>query len=125
MKTNGKRDRRSKESVRKALGTRIVAARERRGWTQVELARQLEMPRERLGAWERGRSAAGLEDLELLSGALEVPFEELATGRRPEELIGARELEALAGLVLSMARLLKPWIRLVQEAQDRTARRGA
>jgi transcriptional regulator with XRE-family HTH domain len=120
MKTNEKRGRSSKESVRKALGMRIVEARERRGWSQAELARRLEVSRERLGAWERG---AGLEDLELLSDVLEVPFEELVTGRRVEEVIGVKALEALAGQVVSMARLLKPWIRLVQATQGRTARR--
>jgi transcriptional regulator with XRE-family HTH domain len=121
MKTTEKRDRGSKESVRKALGMRIVEARERRGWSQAELARRLEVSRERLGAWERGRSAAGLEELELLSDVLKVPFEELARGRRVEEVIGIKELEVLAEQVVSMARLLKPWIRLVQATRDPAA----
>jgi transcriptional regulator with XRE-family HTH domain len=99
-----------KGDLKKELGARIVEARKRRGWKQAELARRLGVQRERLGSWERGRSAPGLEDLVLLSEVLEVPFEELGLGRREEEAFSAVELTELARHLAAMARLLKPWM---------------
>jgi transcriptional regulator with XRE-family HTH domain len=121
--TKGRR-RDAKEAVKKELGERIVRARERRGWSQKELASRLEIPRERLGAWERGRNAPGVEDLSPLSEVLGVPFEELLGGRRTEAPpLSASALEGLAIQVVSMAQTLKPWVRLVQATTERSARK--
>ena len=83
------------------------------------MANRLEVPRERLGSWERGRFAPGLEELGPLREVLGVPFEELLGGERVEEPLSGMELEALASQVLSMARMLKPWVRLVQATKER------
>ncbi len=111
----------SKEAVKKELGERIVRARERRGWSQKELASRLGIHRERLGKWERGRNAPGVEDLAPLSEVLGVPFEELLGGERTEEPpLNDAALEELAIQVISMARTLKPWVRLVQATKERS-----
>jgi transcriptional regulator with XRE-family HTH domain len=92
------------------MGTRIIQARQIRGWSQAELARRLEVSRERLGKWEKGISAPSLDDLVPLSEVLGVPFAELVQGRREEEAITAMALESLARDVISMVRTLKPWV---------------
>jgi transcriptional regulator with XRE-family HTH domain len=99
-----------KRALKKELGARIAKARKRRGWTQAKLAGLLGVPRERVGYWERGRNAPGLEDLALLSEVLEVPFETLGFRRRAEEPPSRAELAELARHLAAMARLLKPWM---------------
>ncbi len=110
MNTPESRRENSKGALKKELGARIVKARKRRGWKQAELAERLGVQRERLGSWERGRTAPGLEDLALLSEVLEIPFEELGFGRRMEEALSPVELAELARHLTAMARLLKPWM---------------
>lgn len=110
MKTPVSRRKDPEGELKKRLGARIVKARKRHGWNQAELAERLEVKRERLGSWEKGRTAPGLEDLALLSEVLAVPFEELGLGRRAEEPLSAVELTELARHLAAMARLLKPWM---------------
>jgi transcriptional regulator with XRE-family HTH domain len=106
-----RRQRRSpQESLKKKFGTAIVKARRRRRWSQNELARRLEMSRERLSKWERGVHAPGLEDVALLSEVLGVPFWELGLGDAPAEALSAGELLELARSFTAMSRLLKPWL---------------
>jgi transcriptional regulator with XRE-family HTH domain len=110
MNARTRHRRTSGETVKRQLGTRIIQARQSRGWSQAELARRLEMPRERLGKWERGVCAPGVEDLVTLSEVLAVPFAELVQGRREDEPITVKALESLARDLVSMVRTLKPWV---------------
>ena len=96
--------------LRQELGKRIAQARRRRGWSQAELASRLEVTRERLGNWERGVNAPGLEDLAALSRVLDASLEELGIGRPRREPIPPGELAELASYLQSMVRLLKPWL---------------
>jgi transcriptional regulator with XRE-family HTH domain len=95
---------------RRELGRRIVQARKRRSWNQVELARRLEVPRDRLGKWERGLNAPSLEDLVALGEVLGLPLGELVLGRRSEEPFSSGELRELVVHLNAMARLLRPWM---------------
>jgi transcriptional regulator with XRE-family HTH domain len=110
MDTPESRRKDPKGELKKELGARIVRARKRRGWSRARLAELLEVKRERLGSWEKGRTAPGLEDLAVLSEVLEVPFEELGTGRRVEESISSVDLTELARHLVAMTRLLKPLV---------------
>jgi transcriptional regulator with XRE-family HTH domain len=114
----------SRETVKRQMGTRIIQARQGRGWSQAELARRLEVPRDRLGKWERGLSAPGVEDLVTLSEVLAVPFAELMQGRREEEAITLTALESLARDLISMVRTLKPWVDFGAVPKERRGRRG-
>jgi transcriptional regulator with XRE-family HTH domain len=105
-----------KGSLRKTLGTRIVEARKRRRWSQVELARRLGVSRDCLGKWERGVCAPGLEELALLSRVLEAPLWELGLGEAPEESLGSGELLELARQLRAMSRLLRPWLERLRSA---------
>ena len=106
-----RRHRRSpKDSLKKRFGKAIVKARQRRKWSQSELARRLKTSRERLGKWERGVHAPGLEDVALLSEVLEIPFWELGLGEAPEEALSSREILELARSFMAMSRLLRPWL---------------
>ena len=84
MDTPVSRRRNPKGELKKEVGARIVEARKRRGWQQAELAERLGVKRGRLGSWEKGRTAPGLEDLVLLSEVLAVPWRswDSAGGRR-------------------------------------------
>jgi transcriptional regulator with XRE-family HTH domain len=125
MKTRTGNRRTSRETVKQQLGTRVIQARQSRGWSQAELARRLEVPRDRLGKWERGLCAPGVDDLVTLSEVLAVPFAELMQGRREEEAITVKSLESLARDVISMARTLKPWVDFgVVSKERRVGRRG-
>jgi transcriptional regulator with XRE-family HTH domain len=105
----------SKGDLRKRLGAGIVQARESRKWSQVELARRLEVSRDRLGKWERGLNEPGLEDLARLSEVLGLPLSELGLGEPPAESLAARELMALARQLLAMSRPLRPWLERVRK----------
>ncbi len=84
MNANGEyRQRWVRLETRRGLGERIVQQRQRKGWGQGELARRLGITRHRLGKWELGLRAPGLEELMALVETLEVTFEELAFGRVP------------------------------------------
>jgi transcriptional regulator with XRE-family HTH domain len=99
------------------VGERIVRTRQRRGWSQAELARRLEVTRERLGKWERGATSPGLEELVWLSEVLQVPVWELGLGESPEEPLSSAEMMTLARYFVAMNRLLRPWLeRLRQES---------
>ena len=92
------------------LGRRIVEAREKRRWKQAELARRLDVPRERLGRWERGLNAPSLEQLAALSEVLEMPLGELGLGRCFREALTSMDMAELVSYFTAMARLLKPWL---------------
>ncbi|HEV8583018.1 MAG TPA: helix-turn-helix transcriptional regulator [Thermoanaerobaculia bacterium] len=96
------------ERLCRELGKRIVQARQRRGWKQADLAKRLEVPRERLGRWEQGRNAPSLEDLAALSEVLEMPLGDLGVGRCFREVLSSMELAELLSHFTAMGRLLKP-----------------
>jgi transcriptional regulator with XRE-family HTH domain len=102
--------RRAKAVLREELGRRIAEARQRRRWSQTKLAQRLEVPRDRVGRWERGVNAPSLDDLAALSEVLEVSLEELGLGRPPREPISSGDLAELISHFSAMTRLLKPWL---------------
>ncbi len=124
MNKNGDCGEDPKRTLRKKLGAQIVKVRKRRGWSQAELALRMGMQRERLGTWERGRTAPGLEDLARLSEVLEVPFEGLGLGWRAEEPLSAAELMELARHFVALTRLLKPWMQQLRAASGTVPRCG-
>lgn len=81
------------------LGTKIKRARERKRWTQQELADRIEVDRKTIDNWENGRtsprsSIGALEDvLGVMLTAGEEPGEESAAdvARRLERLLRERE----------------------------------
>ena len=68
-----------------ALGRRITAVRQEKGWSRVELARKLRISRERLAKWEQGDNSPPLGLLVRLSRLLGVTLDELVTGERPAD----------------------------------------
>ncbi|HEY3571922.1 MAG TPA: helix-turn-helix transcriptional regulator [Thermoanaerobaculia bacterium] len=98
------------EARRKKFGKALVKARRRRKWSQSELARRLEMSRDRLSKWERGVHIPSLEDVTLLSEVLRIPFWELGLGDAPAEGISSVELLELARSFSTISRVLKPWL---------------
>jgi putative transcriptional regulator len=115
MSANGESQGQSTEGeLRKRLGRRIVLLRQRQGWNQVSLARELGVPRERLGKWERGLNEPPLEDLVALSRVLKVSLEELGLGCRAQRSVdpalAPADLRELNRLVQALTRLLKPWL---------------
>ena len=89
--------------IRRTLGERIVALRERREWSQGDLARRLGVGRARLGKWEKGEHAPPLAGLLALSETFGVSVDALLTGAGgeragPAEWAGiARAIQILAG----------------------------
>lgn len=61
----------------------IKDARERRGWSQAELARRLGLTQTAVSYWEAGKRSPGVDDLFALSEALEVPIETFFPRDRP------------------------------------------
>jgi transcriptional regulator with XRE-family HTH domain len=96
--------------LKKKFGLALVKARGRRKWSQRELARRLQMSRERLSKWERGVHAPGLGEVALLSEVLGIPFWELGLGDAPEEALSPVDLLELARSFQAIGRLLKPWL---------------
>jgi transcriptional regulator with XRE-family HTH domain len=111
------------ESVRKKFGRAIVKARRRQRWSQSELARRLEMSRDRLSKWERGVHIPSLEDVTLLSEVLGIPFWELGLGEAPVEALSPVELTELARSFSTIGRLLKPWLDRLRPEPARSANR--
>jgi transcriptional regulator with XRE-family HTH domain len=90
------------------VGERIVRARERKGWTRVELARALGVSRESLGQWERGMSRAPFEVLVALKRLLGVTTDELLTGEPPAEAgLGEEEWSRAAEHLEELTRILR------------------
>ena len=96
------------------IGQRIVQIRKRKGWKQTELAKRLEVTRERLGRWERGVRAPSLEDLAALSEVLAVPMDELGLGQSSGEPFPPAQLRELVHHLKAMARMLRPWMERVK-----------
>jgi transcriptional regulator with XRE-family HTH domain len=97
------------------LGQRIVTLREKRKWSQVELAERIAVPRTRLGKWERGVNGPPLEAVIELSKALGVTTDELSTGLSQSAVeIPVLSPEQQAEVVFHMkalGRLLKPLVK--------------
>jgi XRE family transcriptional regulator, regulator of sulfur utilization len=66
--------------VRKRIGNRIRFLRERKGWTQRQLAKESGLGRRYVGTLERGEAAASIESLRKLCDALEVSMTVLMEG---------------------------------------------
>ncbi|HVR96026.1 MAG TPA: helix-turn-helix transcriptional regulator [Thermoanaerobaculia bacterium] len=69
--------------LRRKVGEAIVRTRDRRGWTQLELARRLGVSRARLGKWETGTHLPPLNAVVALATTLEVSLDDLVAGERP------------------------------------------
>ena len=118
-----RRHRRSpKEPLRKNIGQALAKARRRRKWSQSELARRLEMSRERLSKWERGVHIPSLEDVILLSEVLGIPFWELGLGDAPAEGISSVELLEIVRSLSTISRVLKPWLSRLSPELARNAK---
>lgn len=64
----------------KTIGTRIRVARQRKGWTQRNLATQLAVAQSRVSNWEAGKRLPGLKEIVRLSGVLQQPVSALVDG---------------------------------------------
>lgn len=63
------------------LGTRIAALRRGKGWSQAELARQLQISPSAVGMYEQGRREPALELLVKLARLFDVSVDYLLTGQ--------------------------------------------
>ena len=72
--------------VRKALGARIKALRKQRGWTQKELATELDAHYQLLNKYEAGIHVPPLEKLIRLSEVLETTLDYLMAGQTQHDL---------------------------------------
>lgn len=89
------------------VGTRIALARQRKGWTQLELSRQLGKTRGTVVQYEQGRIEPPLRQLETIANLLDVAPELLAFGR-----------QGIAGLGDDMAEVASiPEVRLTDEEE--------
>ncbi|WP_112324484.1 helix-turn-helix domain-containing protein [Oceanibium sediminis] len=82
------------------FGDRIVAAREAKGYTTAQLARQLGIKSETLVSWENDRSEPRANKLQILAGMLNVSIVWLMTGQgvgepRQADGIGAVHVDEL------------------------------
>jgi len=59
------------------LGERIRRLRERKHWTQAELAAKLDTPQEEVESWESGRAVPDLQQLRLIAELFSVPVKQL------------------------------------------------
>lgn len=98
---------RIQDTVRE-LGARIARLRGEKGWTQPDLARRLEVSRERLSKWERGKHEPPLDMVIALCDALEVSIDELVTGSPALEVAESVEtLQEAARVVAKIESLLR------------------
>ena len=65
---------------RSLVGKNLAAARKKRGMSQEELARAVQVTRQSISHWENGTSQPDIETLKTLSGILQVSVEELIYG---------------------------------------------
>lgn len=63
------------------LGARIAALRRAKGWSQAELARQLQISPSAVGMYEQGRREPAVEVLVQLARLFEVSIDYLLTGK--------------------------------------------
>lgn len=68
-----------------SIAQRILVARKAKGWSQANLAEQLEVSRASCSQWERGATSPSVEHLSKLALLLDIQFEWLATGRGERE----------------------------------------
>lgn len=76
-----------------AVGRRIRDARERRGWTQADLAAMLHRTPTSISYWESGQRSPGLEDIVELADALGIKASTLLPSRPPRVLARAQGAE--------------------------------
>jgi transcriptional regulator with XRE-family HTH domain len=97
------------------IGQRIVEIRNRRGWSQRELARRAGLLPSRLSKLERALRQMKLDELVRLALALEAGLDELVFGEPPRSrmLHLVRELEALGTPeeIAGLGRLLQLFLR--------------
>jgi transcriptional regulator with XRE-family HTH domain len=90
------------------LGARIARLRGEKGWTQPDLARRLEVSRERLSKWERGKHEPPLDMVIALCDALEVSIDELVTGSpAPQAAECVETLQAAERIVAKIEPMLR------------------
>ena len=98
---------RGRDIVRE-LGARIAQLRSEKGWTQLDLARRLEVSRERLSKWELGRHEPPLEMVVALCDALDVSIDELMTSSPAPQVAECVEtLQEAARIVAKIEGLLR------------------
>jgi transcriptional regulator with XRE-family HTH domain len=73
------------QDLRKAFGTRLKALRKQKGWTQKELANQLDIRYSHLNKYENGMHAPPLEKLTQLADIFDVSLDYLVMGLPMEE----------------------------------------
>jgi transcriptional regulator with XRE-family HTH domain len=88
------------EDIRKAFGARLKELRKQKGWTQKELANQLDIRFSQLNKYECGMHIPPIERLIQLSDILGVTLDYLVMGNRFEQqpLHNARLIERLKEL---------------------------
>lgn len=64
----------------------ITRARRLKGWSQAQLAEELEVDKESVSRWERGVRRPSVEILDQISGKLEAPVDELLARLEPSDL---------------------------------------
>jgi transcriptional regulator with XRE-family HTH domain len=99
----------AEKGLRRRIGARIAALRERREWSQEELARRIGVGRTRLGKWETGEHAPPIPQLLALKAAFGVSLDELVEGSG-EETAPAISAGERAGVEKAIE-ILAQWLR--------------
>lgn len=111
------------------LPRRVLDLRNRRGWSQRELARRAGIHPTRLSKVERGSARMSLRELLLLGEALETSLDELVYGEsrfwaRPVQLLSELETVMSPQEILGLARLLQALLVGYEVLTVQDARRG-
>lgn len=71
---------------------RIITERQKRGWSQEQLAEKIGMTRSCLNMKENGRRSFRLEEVSRIADVFDITLEELARGVKPSHMVTYRDL---------------------------------
>jgi transcriptional regulator with XRE-family HTH domain len=90
------------------LGRRVAGLRQRKGWSQSELAQRLGVTRQRLAHWELGVHSPPVCELLALARELGVSLDELVTGEAgPPSGISREQKDEAMSHIAALVRLLR------------------
>ena len=93
--------------IKELLGKRIKELREKRGYTQQQLAEKVDVTRQTISNWELGETSPNPDQLKLLSKALNISIDELLNNDIKQVLVEkVNNTEKLAEIIIKILKVL-------------------